>query len=27
VVGRARPPWLPSDREPLVLMALPATQA
>jgi hypothetical protein len=23
VVGRARPPWLPDDREPLVLMALP----
>ena len=22
VVGRARPPWLPADREPLVLMAL-----
>ncbi len=22
VVGRARPPWLPSDREPLLLMAL-----
>ena len=23
VVGRARPPWLPADREPLLLMALP----
>ena len=23
VVGRARPPWLPDDRDPLVLMALP----
>ena len=22
VVGRARPPWLPADREPLLLMAL-----
>jgi ribosomal protein S18 acetylase RimI-like enzyme len=24
VVGRARPPWLPADREPLLLMALPS---
>ena len=22
VVGRTRPPWLPADREPLLLMAL-----
>ncbi|MFL6166823.1 MAG: GNAT family N-acetyltransferase [Ornithinibacter sp.] len=22
VVGRARPPWLPADREPLLMMAL-----
>lgn len=26
VVGSARPPWLPADREPLLLMALPAAQ-
>ncbi len=25
VVGRARPPWLPADREPLLLMALPSS--
>ena len=23
VVGEARPPWLPADRDPLLLMALP----
>ena len=27
VVGRARPPWLPAGREPLLLMALPADGA